>query len=403
MAYNVNLSNGDLLTIVEDGTADISSTSVALVGKNFSGYGEYINENFVHLVENFSGESAPSNQLVGQLWYQTSTNELKIWDGAEWASAGRPTITNDNISSTPQFLTFVAASTGTPDFKVSASRGITYVPSLGALGLGATNPTSKLTVSTNSNATLPSGAPNDNVTVHVHGDNGKDHTVLLDGYGGAGATYNVNNASNLTFRRTNGTSSGFEAVRTNDVIGTISGQAYNASSYTGDRVDIGFYAAENWSAGSNGTRIVFRTTPNGSTLTANAVGILGDKTLECYGNIKIGGDFIALGSIRAGGDVTAYYTSDSRLKTNVTTISNALDKTDSLSGVAFDWNELAVDKDSSVREVGVIAQQVQQVLPEAVILRDNGYLAVQYEKIIPLLIEAIKELRAEVNALKANA
>jgi hypothetical protein len=274
---------------------------------------------------------------------------------------------------------------------------------LGALGLGATNPTSKLTVSTNSNATLPSGAPNDNVTVHVHGDNGKDHTVLLDGYGGAGATYNVNNASNLTFRRTNGTSSGFEAVRTNDVIGTISGQGYNASSYTADRVNIAFYAAENWSAGSNGTKIVFQTTPVGSTLTANAVGILGDKTLECYGNIKIGGDFIALGSIRAGGDVTAYYTSDSRLKTNITTISNALDKTDSLSGVAFDWNELAVDKDSSVREVGVIAQQVQQVLPEAVILRDNGYLAVQYEKIIPLLIEAIKELRAEVNALKANA
>lgn len=402
MAYNVNLSNGDLLTIVEDGTADISSTSVALIGKNFSGYGEYINENFVHLTENFAGDSAPTNQLVGQLWYQTSTNELKIWDGAEWASAGKPTITNDNITATPQFLTFVAASTGTPDFKVSATRGLVYIPSLGAFGLGATNPTSKLTVSTNSNATLPSGAPNDNVTVHVHGDNGKNQTVLFDAFGGSGATYSTNNSSNLTFRRTNGSSVAFEAARTNDVIGSVNGQAYNASSYTGTRVGMSFVASENWSAGSNGTRIVFQTTPNGSTLTANAVGILGDKTLECYGNLKIGGDFIALGAIRAGGDVTAFYTSDQRLKTEIQVIDNALEKTASLSGVTFSWNELATDKDKNIREAGVLAQELEKVLPEAVVLRDNGYLAVRYEKIVPLLIEAIKELRDEINQLKSK-
>lgn len=402
MAYNVNLSNGDLLTIVEDGTADISSTSVALIGKNFSGYGEYINENFVHLAENFAGDSAPANQLVGQLWWQTNTNELRVWDGAEWASAGKPTITNDNISSTPQFITFVAASTGTPDFKVSASRGLIYVPSLGALGLGAPNPTSKLTVSTNTNATLPSGLPNDNVTVHIHGDNGKNQTVLIDGYGGAGATYSTNNNPNLTFRRTNGTSVAFEAVRTNDVIGTINGQAYNASTYTASRVGISFVAGENWSAGSNGTKIVFQTTPNGSTLTANAVGILGDKTLECYGNLKIGGDFIALGAIRAGGDVTAFYTSDERLKTNIQVIDNALEKIKDLRGVTFNWNDLADDKDKDIREAGVIAQELQKVLPEAVVLRDNGYLAVRYEKIVPLLIEAIKELQTEINELKSK-
>lgn len=403
MAYNVNLSNGDLLTIVEDGTADISSTSVALVGKNFSGYGEYINENFVHLTENFAGESAPSNQLVGQLWYQSNTNELKIWDGAEWASAGKPTILNDNISSTPQFLTFVAASSGTPDFKVAASKGIIYIPSLGAFGLGATNPTSRLTVSINSNATLPSGSPNENVSVHIHGDNGESQTVLLDSYGGTGGTYSTNNASNLTFRRTNGSSVGYEAVRTNDIIGTLGGQAYNASSYSGTRVGVSFVAAENWSAGSNGTKIVFQTTPNGSTLTANAVGILGDKTLECYGNLKIGGDFIALGAVRAGGDVTAFYTSDERLKTNIQPIESALNKVSSLDGVTFDWNELAVDKDPSIREAGVIAQQVQKVLPEAVTERDNGYLAVRYEKLVPLLIEAIKELKEEISVLKAKA
>jgi len=104
------------------------------------------------------------------------------------------------------------------------------------------------------------------------------------------------------------------------------------------------------------------------------------------------------GSITAGGDITAYYTSDARLKTNLEPIANAVLKVNKLSGITFEWNDIAIaqGKEADVREVGLIAQEVQAVLPEAVTERDNGYLAVRYEKVVPLLVEAIKEQQATI-------
>jgi hypothetical protein len=119
--------------------------------------------------------------------------------------------------------------------------------------------------------------------------------------------------------------------------------------------------------------------------------------------MNIAGTVYVAGSVLANGDVTAYYTSDQRLKTNLQRIDNALDKVDQLEGITFNWNELAVGKNMSVREAGLLAQQVHSVLPEAVTTRTDGYMAVQYEKIIPLLTEAIKELKAEINQLKKIA
>jgi hypothetical protein len=112
---------------------------------------------------------------------------------------------------------------------------------------------------------------------------------------------------------------------------------------------------------------------------------------------------IVVGSVDASGDVIAYGSSDRNLKENITIIDKALDKVLTLDGITFNWNNVAVstlNKDSNIREPGVIAQQVQEVLPEAVKLREDGNLGVRYEKLIPLLIEAIKELKQEVDELK---
>lgn len=106
------------------------------------------------------------------------------------------------------------------------------------------------------------------------------------------------------------------------------------------------------------------------------------------------------GSLTTTGDITAFYSSDARLKEKIQIISDALDKVALLDGITFNWNESATDKNLDVREAGVIAQQVQQVLPEVVTEREDGHLAVSYEKIIPLLIEAIKELKKEVDEIK---
>jgi hypothetical protein len=113
-----------------------------------------------------------------------------------------------------------------------------------------------------------------------------------------------------------------------------------------------------------------------------------------------GNDLAVKGAITAEGDITAFYTSDINLKTKIETITGALNKVSTLSGITFNWNEQAQGKDQIRREAGVIAQQIHEVLPEAVVERENGNLAVRYEQIIPLLIEAIKELKAEVDLLK---
>jgi hypothetical protein len=98
------------------------------------------------------------------------------------------------------------------------------------------------------------------------------------------------------------------------------------------------------------------------------------------------------------GDVTAYASSDERLKNNISNISSSIEKIKQINGVNFQWS----DKQStySGKDVGVIAQEVQKVLPEVVTEREDGYLAVKYEKIIPLLIEAIKDQQKEIEDLK---
>ena len=111
------------------------------------------------------------------------------------------------------------------------------------------------------------------------------------------------------------------------------------------------------------------------------------------------------GEIRATNNVTAFY-SDERLKTKTGNIENALDKVCQIETMLYHANEIAValGYDASVPEVGVTAQSVQKVQPEIVVPApiDDKYLTVRYEKLVPLLIEAIKELKAEVDVLKGK-
>jgi hypothetical protein len=104
------------------------------------------------------------------------------------------------------------------------------------------------------------------------------------------------------------------------------------------------------------------------------------------------------GVIRATNDIVAYYSSDERLKDNISEIPNALEKVESLRGVEFDWNDN--QEVYGGHDIGVIAQDVEAVLPEIVETRDNGYKAVKYEKLTAVLIQAVKELSAKVKELE---
>ena len=106
------------------------------------------------------------------------------------------------------------------------------------------------------------------------------------------------------------------------------------------------------------------------------------------------------GTIRATNDIVAFYSSDERLKDNIELIPDALQKVEQLRGVMFDWN----DKQDIYEghDTGIIAQDVQKVLPELIEERESGYLAVKYEKLVGLLIEAIKDLKTELDDLKSS-
>jgi hypothetical protein len=87
MAYIVNRYNGAQLLAVEDGTVD-TTTDIKLIGKNYNGYGEAQNENFIHMLEHFAGTTAPTKAISGQVWFDAGTNKLKFYTGNSWKNAG---------------------------------------------------------------------------------------------------------------------------------------------------------------------------------------------------------------------------------------------------------------------------------------------------------------------------
>ena len=108
------------------------------------------------------------------------------------------------------------------------------------------------------------------------------------------------------------------------------------------------------------------------------------------------------GLIRATNDVIAFYGSDERLKENITPIENSLDILKQINGYYFDWKEMPGVHENEGHDIGVIAQEIDAVLPEIVTTRDNGYMAVKYEKLVALLIQTNKELLNRVEALEAK-
>lgn len=81
MAYTINKTNGAVLTTIPDGTID-NTSDLTLIGKNYSGYGEILNENFVKLMENFASSSQPASPMAGQLWWDLANNSLKVYTGS---------------------------------------------------------------------------------------------------------------------------------------------------------------------------------------------------------------------------------------------------------------------------------------------------------------------------------
>lgn len=98
MAYQLNKTDGTLLTDLVDGQIDNTTTNLVLVGRNYSGYGEAFNENFIKLLENFANTAAPTNPMTGQVWWNSSEQRLKVYDGTQWKASGGPFVQNTQPS-----------------------------------------------------------------------------------------------------------------------------------------------------------------------------------------------------------------------------------------------------------------------------------------------------------------
>jgi hypothetical protein len=141
------------------------------------------------------------------------------------------------------------------------------------------------------------------------------------------------------------------------------------------------------------------TTAGNTTSTSISITNSTTSTSKTTGALIVTGGIGTSGDIFAGGDIVAYASSDIRLKTNLELISNPLHKINQIGGYSFEWN---VDKQSIYRgkDYGVIAQEIEEILPELVDTRENGYKAVKYDKLVSLLIEGIKDLSKQVEELK---
>ena len=118
-------------------------------------------------------------------------------------------------------------------------------------------------------------------------------------------------------------------------------------------------------------------------------------TIDISGNVSASADIVA------DGDVIAFNASDMRLKNNLKVIEGALDKIDGIAGYEFDWNDNSPGwARQRGHDVGVVAQEIEKIHPEIVEERKNGYLGVDYKRLVPLLIQSIKELKQEVEELK---
>jgi len=126
------------------------------------------------------------------------------------------------------------------------------------------------------------------------------------------------------------------------------------------------------------------------------------STTKTTGALIVDGGVGISGALNVGGDVVAFASSDERLKDNIELISNPIEKVQSLKGVTWDWNSNADELQQSLPNVGVIAQDVEKVLPQLVTDRDNGFKGVDYAKLTGLLIEAVKDQQKQIDELKSK-
>ena len=235
--------------------------------------------------------------------------------------------------------------------------------------------------------------------------NGTSYTAATSGTSGSSGSSGTSGSSGSS-----GTSGSSGSTGTSGSSGSNGSSGTSGSSGSNGSSGTSGSSGSNGSSGSSGTTTVTNasadrvmTSEGGVTLNGEANLTFNGTTLYVAGALGVGTSTpTTAGLIRATNDVIAFYGSDERLKENITPIENSLDILKQINGYYFDWKEMPGVHENEGHDIGVIAQEIDAVLPEIVTTRDNGYMAVKYEKLVALLIQTNKELLNRVEALEAK-
>ena len=354
----LNYSGNDVNTGIYDAAGNVvflvdAGTSTASFGSATQIVGSLVSFNTPSAITVPVGNTGqrPGTASTGQFRFNSSTNSLEIYDNSQWTSVGVPAftlITDQQFNGDGSTVVFTLSANATTAGTIVSINGVQQIP---------------VTAYAVSNTTLTfTEAPEVGDQIDVR--------VLT-------TTTTVTSISN---------SSGNAVVAVSDTSATttITGDLL----VTGNATITGNIAANQITNGSSAVQIP---TPNGNVvIDVNGV----DNVLTVGQSLMT-----YLGNISATGDVTAQNVnslSDATLKANVTPIDNAGTVVDALNGVGYDW------KDGSGHAYGMIAQAVEEILPEAVNTNDDGIKSINYSMVIPFLVETVKELRQDIAEIRSQ-
>jgi hypothetical protein len=169
MSYTINTTNGSVIAVVQDATLNTIATSLTLVGRDYAGYGEFLNENFVYLLENFASDTAPANSINGQLWYDSSIKTLKVYDSG--LAAWKPISSSIAQSTAPANGSIGDLWFKTTTYQLYVYTGDITIGDAGWQLIGPPTTTSAATISGAVVETITDSSANDHVAIKFYIEN----------------------------------------------------------------------------------------------------------------------------------------------------------------------------------------------------------------------------------------